>query len=169
MANSKRKKTSGYFVTVGTGEKIQYNSNPTRSKPKATEAQKQAAEARVQQYRSAAKENASTQSGLSKPAKITSDVSGEAWTRATPSQTTLTQDQQKKHTEIQLKTYQTQLDQANRDAYDWGIREEQESLGGFVPQDVLDRTNKSKYKSSAEAKQAAQVLGQQKTSLLNQN
>ena len=169
MANSKRKKTSGYFVTVGTGEKIQYNSNPTRSKPKVTETQKQAAEARVQQYRSAAKENASTQSGLSKPAKITSDVSGEAWTRATPSQTTLTQDQQKKHTEIQLKTYQTQLDQANRDAYDWGIREEQEFLGGFVPQDVLDRTNKSKYKSSAEAKQAAQVLGQQKTSLLNQN
>lgn len=169
MANSKRKKTSGYFVTVGTGEKIRYNSNPTRSKPKATEAQKQAAEARVQQYRSAAKENASTQSGLSKPAKITSDVSGEAWTRATPSQTTLTQDQQKKHTEIQLKTYQTQLDQANRDAYDWGIREEQEFLGGFVPQDVLDRTNKSKYKSSSEAKQAAQVLGQQKTSLLNQN
>ena len=49
MANSKQKKTSGYFVTVGTGEKIQYNSNPTRSKPKATEAQKQAAEARVQQ------------------------------------------------------------------------------------------------------------------------
>ena len=169
MANSKRKKTSGYFVTVGTGEKIRYNSNPTRSKPKATEAQKQAAEARVQQYRSAAKENASTQSGLSKPAKITSDVSGEAWTRATPSQTTLTQDQQKKHTEIQLKTYQTQLDQANRDAYDWGIRGEQEFLGGFVPQDVLDRTNKSKYKSSSEAKQAAQVLGQQKTSLLNQN
>ena len=89
MANSKRKKTSGYFVTVGTGEKIQYNSNPTRSKPKVTETQKQAAEARVQQYRSAAKENASTQSGLSKPAKITSDVSGEAWTRATPSQTVI--------------------------------------------------------------------------------
>ena len=107
--------------------------------------------------------------GLSKPTKITADVSGEAWTRATPSQTTLTQDQQKKHTEIQLKTYQTQLDQANRDAYDWGIREEQEFLGGFVPQDVLERTNKSKYKSSSEAKQAAQVLGQQKTSLLNQN
>ena len=75
------------------------------------------------------------------------DLSGEAWTRAAPSQTTLTQDQRKKHTEIQLKTYQTQLDQANRDAYDWGIREEQEFLGGFVPQDVLDRTNKSKYKS----------------------
>ena len=112
---------------------------------------------------------AKPQAELSKPAKITSDVSGEAWTRATPSQTTLTQDQQKKHTEIQLKTYQTQLDQANRDAYDWGIREEQEFLGGFVPQDVLDRTNKSKYKSSAEAKQAAQVLGQQKTSLLNKN
>ena len=37
MANSKRKKTSGYFVTVGTGEKIRYNSNPTRSKPKVTE------------------------------------------------------------------------------------------------------------------------------------
>lgn len=89
MADSKRKKTSGYFVTVGTGEKIQYNSNPTRSKPKVTETQKQAAEARVQQYRSAAKENASTQSGLSKPAKITSDVSGEAWTRATPSQTVI--------------------------------------------------------------------------------
>ena len=89
MANSKRKKTSGYFVTVGTGEKIHYNSNPTRSKPKVTETQKQAAEARVQQYRSAAKENASTQSGLSKPAKITSDVSGEAWTRATPSQTAI--------------------------------------------------------------------------------
>ena len=89
MANSKRKKTSGYFVTVGTGEKIHYNSNPTRSKPKVTETQKQAAEARVQQYRSAAKENASTQSGLSKPAKITSDVSGEAWTRATPSQTVI--------------------------------------------------------------------------------
>ena len=49
MAASKRKKTSGYFVTVGTGEKIRYNSNPIRSKPKATEAQKQAAEARVQQ------------------------------------------------------------------------------------------------------------------------
>ena len=89
MADSKRKKTSGYFVTVGTGEKIQYNSNPTRSKPKVTETQKQAAEARVQQYRSAAKENASTQSVLSKPAKITSDVSGEAWTRATPSQTVI--------------------------------------------------------------------------------
>lgn len=88
---------------------------------------------------------------------------------SSPSQTALTQDQQKKHTEIQLKTYQTQLDQANRDAYDWGIREEQEFLGGLVPQDVLDRTNKSKYKSSSEAKQAAQVLGQQKTSLLNQN
>ena len=41
MADSKRKKTSGYFVTVGTGEKIQYNSNPTRSKPKVTETQKQ--------------------------------------------------------------------------------------------------------------------------------
>ena len=89
MADSKRKKTSGYFVTVGTGEKIQYNSNPTRSKPKVTETQKQAAEARVQQYRSAAKENASTQSVLSKPVKITSDVSGEAWTRATPSQVKL--------------------------------------------------------------------------------
>ena len=87
MADSKRKKTSGYFVTVGTGEKIQYNSNPTRSKPKVTETQKRAAEARVQQYRSAAKENASTQSVLSKPARITSDVSSEAWTRATLSQT----------------------------------------------------------------------------------
>ena len=56
MADSKRKKTNGYCGTVGTGEKIQYNSNPTRSKPKVTETQKQAAEARVQQYRSAAKE-----------------------------------------------------------------------------------------------------------------
>ena len=88
---------------------------------------------------------------------------------SSPSRTTLTQDKQKKHTEIQLKTYQTQLDQATRDANDWSIREEQEFLGGFVPQDVLDRTNKSKYKSSSEAKQAAQALGQQKTSLLNQN
>lgn len=80
---------------------------------------------------------------------------------SSPSQTTLTQDQ--------LKTYQAQMDQANRDAYDWGIREDMENIGGVVPQDVLDRTNKSKYKSSAEAKQAAQVLGQQKTYLLNQN
>ena len=114
MANSKRKKTSGYFVTVGTGEKIQYNSNPTRSKPKVTETQKQAAEARVQQYRSAAKENASTQSGLSKPAKITSDVSGEAWTRATPSQVKLpsgyTVAQQSEMNRLQEQRRQAQVD-----------------------------------------------------------
>ena len=114
MADSKRKKTSGYFVTVGTGEKIQYNSNPTRSKPKVTEAQKQAAEARVQQYRSAAKENASTQSGLSKPAKITSGVSGEAWTRATPSQTKVplgyTTSQQSELNRLQELRRQAQVD-----------------------------------------------------------
>ena len=114
MANSKRKKTSGYFVTVGTGEKIHYNSNPTRSKPKVTETQKQAAEARVQQYRSAAKENASTQSGLSKPAKITSDVSGEAWTRATPSQTKLpsgyTSSQQRELSQLAELRRQAQVD-----------------------------------------------------------
>ena len=114
MANSKRKKTSGYFVTVGTGEKIHYNSNPTRSKPKVTETQKQAAEARVQQYRSAAKENASTQSGLSKPAKITSDVSGEAWTRATPSQVKLpsgyTTSQQSELNRLQELRRQAQVD-----------------------------------------------------------
>lgn len=114
MANSKRKKTSGYFVTVGTGEKIRYNSNPTRSKPKVTETQKQAAEARVQQYRSAAKENASTQSGLSKPAKITSDVSGEAWTRATPSQVKLpsgyTTSQQSELNRLQELRRQAQVD-----------------------------------------------------------
>lgn len=114
MADSKRKKTSGYFVTVGTGEKIQYNSNPTRSKPKVTETQKQAAEARVQQYRSAAKENASTQSMLSKPARITSDVSSEAWTRATPSQTKVplgyTTSQQSELNRLQELRRQAQVD-----------------------------------------------------------
>ena len=114
MANSKRKKTSGYFVTVGTGEKIHYNANPTRSKPKVTETQKHAAEARVQQYRSAAKENSSTQSGLSKPAKITSDVSGEAWTRATPSQTKLpsgyTSSQQRELSQLAELRRQAQVD-----------------------------------------------------------
>ena len=169
MADSKRKKTSGYFVTVGTGEKIQYNSNPTRSKPKVTETQKQAAEARVQQYRSAAKENASTQSGLAKPAKITSSVSGDAWTRATPSQTAIPKDRQKSYTESRLKTYQTQMDRATSDAYDWKIREDMENIGGMVPKDVLDRTNKSIYTSSAQANSAAQAFGQRKNELLKQN
>ena len=57
-----------------------------------------------------------------KPSTVAANLSGEAWTRATASQTAVPQDKQKNFTESRLKTYQTQLDQANRDAYDWGIR-----------------------------------------------
>ena len=106
-----------------------------------------------------------------KPSTVSANLSGEAWTRATPSQTAIPKDKQKNFTESQLKTYQAQMDQATRDANDWSIREEMEFLGSgsLVPKDVLDRTNKSIYKSSAEANRAAQLFGQQKTSLLNQN
>lgn len=55
--NNKKQTTKrrGTLVRVSTGEKIQYNSDPERSKPKVTEKQKQEAETRYQQYRSAAK------------------------------------------------------------------------------------------------------------------
>ena len=44
----------GTFRRISTGETISYNLNPERSRPKVTEQQRQAAEARVQQYRAAA-------------------------------------------------------------------------------------------------------------------
>ena len=110
----KQKKTNGYFVRVGTGEKIRYDANPTRSLPKVTDKQKQEAENRVQQYRAAASSKSAEQADLSKPAKITSDVSGDAWTRATPSQTKLpfgyTSDQQSELYRLQELRRQAQVD-----------------------------------------------------------
>lgn len=113
MADSKRKKTTqnGSLVRLSTGEKIKYNSNPERSMPVVSEAQKQAANARVQQYRTAAKEKTS----LAKPEKITTDTSGEAWTRATPNQTKIptssfTPTQQSELSRLQELRRQAQVD-----------------------------------------------------------
>ena len=72
--NNKKQTTKrrGTLVRVSTGEKIQYNSDPERSKPKVTEKQKQEAETRYQQYRSAAKKNDDRE--LGKPWDNTGDV-----------------------------------------------------------------------------------------------
>lgn len=96
--------------------------------------------------------------GLSKPEKVTGGTGSGATNPISTSDV-----------KTQLQDYQTKLDQATRDSGDWSIREEMELIGGFVPKDVMERTNQSVYRSSAEAKSAAQNYSRQKNDLLKQN